>query len=142
MDRWRCYQSIEPSPRHGGQNLHEDRVQLHGLWRQWDDFLLLPGDGLLLISGAGSLIFFDNRARKLLGKAAQQAIGQPVEAFWPELSTLLEQHSLGVEHSGPLDTLVEHGGLDHQVRLFRSENGMGVVLLSDRTSITGVAGQQ
>lgn len=121
------------------QNLHEDRVQLHGLWRQWDDFLLLPGDRLLLISGAGSLIFFDNRARKLLGKAAQQAIGQPVEAFWPELSTLLEQHSLGVEQSGPLDTLVEHGGLDHQVRLFRSENGMGVVLLSDRTSITGVA---
>ena len=67
---------------------HEDLLVSypHNVWEQREEFLLLPGDGLILVSGNGRILFFDNRARLLLGTAASQARGEQVEAIWPELA--------------------------------------------------------
>ena len=54
-------------------------------WDQREEFLLLPGDGLILVSGEGRLLFFDSWARLLLGPASKDCCGEPLEAIWPEL---------------------------------------------------------
>jgi PAS domain S-box-containing protein len=114
----------------------------HGPWEQREEFLLLPGDGLILISGNGLICFFDNRARLRLGTVASQACGQPVDTIWPELAELLEHHSIGVDQQGPRDTQVDLRGQPQAVRLFRTDDGMGVVLLGDRSAVQGIASQQ
>jgi PAS domain S-box-containing protein len=123
---------------------HEDRLlsYAHSPWEQRDEFLLLPGDGLILVSGNGRIRFFDNRARLLLGTAASQALGEQVEMIWPELAELLEHHTIGIDQQGPRDTQVDVRGQPQAVRLFRSDDGMGVVLLGDRAALQGVASQQ
>lgn len=114
----------------------------HSRWDRREEFLLLPGDGLLLVSGAGDICFFDNRARQLIGSASQTCRGEPLYTVWPELAEALEHHTVSVGELGPLDTTVNFAGFPQPVRLFRSDDGMGVVLLGDRSGVNGVASQQ
>jgi len=117
-------------------------IHPHSRWNQRDEFLLLPGDGLILVSGRGEILFFENRAKLLLGGSNRLGCGQALEQVWPELAEALEHHTVSVGQSGPLDTWVDFAGRAHHVRLFRSDDGMGAVLLGDRSGVTGVASQQ
>ncbi len=115
---------------------------LHSRWEQADEFLLLPGDGLILVDGRGAVRFFDHKARLLHQALGAQALGQPVDELWPELALALEHYSIAVEQQGPLDTRVDLHGTPQLVRLFRTDDGMGVALLSDRSGVNGLASQQ
>ena len=114
----------------------------HSRWDEREDFLLLPGDGLILVSGRGEILFFENRAKLALGNSTQLSCGQPLEQVWPELADVLEHHTVSVGQSGPLDTWVDFNGRAQPLRLFRSDDGMGAVLLGDRSGVSGVASQQ
>lgn len=111
-------------------------------WDQREEFLLLPGDGLILVSGEGRLLFFDSRARLLLGPASKDCCGEPLEAIWPELAELLEHFTVTVREKGPVDTQANYAGRPRAVRLFRSDDGMGVVLLGDRPELACAAAEQ
>jgi len=114
----------------------------HRPWETSDDFLLLPGDGLILISAQGTILFFDHQARLQNNALGGQALGQPVDELWPELAAALEHHSVSVKQQGPLDTRVDLNDQARLVRLFSTDNGMGVAILGDRTSIHALASQQ
>jgi PAS domain-containing protein len=104
----------------------------HQRWGKQEQFLLLPGDGLILVSGDGAIQFFDNRARLLIGPASKQCLGQPLDTVWPAVADLIEHHTLDVHAFGPLDTTVPWRTKTIPVRLFRSDGGMGAVLLGQR----------
>lgn len=104
----------------------------HQRWSEQEEFLLLPGDGLMLVSGAGEIQFFDNRARLLIGPASKDCLGKPLDAVWPALADLLEHHTVDVREFGPLDTTVQWRHKPIPLRLFRSDEGMGAVLLGER----------
>ena len=52
-------------------------------------FLLLPGDGLLLISKGLELLHVDRTARQWLGMGPDAPLGHPLAELWPELAELL-----------------------------------------------------
>lgn len=110
-------------------------------WDARDDFLLLPGDGLILVDGHGVITAFDHQARRRMGRDPACRIGDALEEIWPELADALEEHSDAASGSGPLDTRLACGGRHHTVRLFRTDAGAGIVLLADRPGIDQ-AGQQ
>ena len=112
------------------------------VWDQREEFLLLPGDGLILVSGEGRLQFFDNRARLLFGPAGRDCCGEQLESVWPELSELLEHFTVTVREKGPVDTHANYAGRMRAVRLFSSDDGMGAVLLGERTELPGAAAEQ
>lgn len=104
----------------------------HQRWSEQEEVLLLPGDGLILVSGSGAIQFFDNRARLLIGPASKDCLGQPLDTVWPALADLLEHHTVDVHAYGPLDTTVQWRNKEIPLRLFRSDAGMGAVLLGQR----------
>jgi PAS domain S-box-containing protein len=116
--------------------------QLHSHWAPGDEFLLLPGDGLILVNADGQIRFFDHRARLLHHGLGAKALGLPVDELWPELAAALEHYSIAVEQQGPLDTRVDLHGKPRVVRLFRTDDGMGIALLAKRPSAHGLASQQ
>ncbi|NDG74682.1 MAG: PAS domain-containing protein [Synechococcaceae bacterium WB8_1B_136] len=116
---------VEPQRNHSSQPARR--------WDQREDFLLLPGDGLILVSGSGHVQFFDHAARQLIGSAGGLDHGQQIEAFWPELVELLELHSATIADQGPIDTAIACGSRELPARLFRSDDGAGVVLLQPRS---------
>ena len=65
-----------------------------------------------------------------------------MQTIWPQLATLLEQHTIRMRHTGPIDTRVDFNGQPQAVRLFRSDNGLGVVLLEDRPTTPDRGSQQ
>ena len=114
----------------------------YSVWDQREEFLLLPGDGLILVSGEGRLVFFDSRPRLLFGPASKDCCGGPLEGVWPELAELLEHFTVTVREKGPVDTSASYGGRPRAVRLFSSDDGMGVVLLGQRTELACAAAEQ
>jgi PAS domain S-box-containing protein len=101
-------------------------------WEADEGFLLLPGDGLILATGDGQISFFDHQARRLLGREAAFRCGDALDSIWPELADALEVHGALISGSGPLETGLPHQGRVRAVRLFRSDCGVGVVLLASR----------
>ena len=71
-------------------------------WDIREEFLHLPGDGLMLIDSEGIVSFFDNRARELMGPNGRHCRGEPLSQNWPELADLLEEQSIGVGDGGPI----------------------------------------
>ena len=114
----------------------------YSLWDQREEFLLLPGDGLILVNGQGRLVFFDNRARPLFGPAGQHCCNEPLEGIWPELAQLMEHFTLEVREKGPIDCRLAVAGQPRAVRLFSSDDGMGVVLLGNRTELSCAVAEQ
>lgn len=104
-------------------------------WQAGEGFLLLPGDGLILATGDGRISFFDHQAHHLLGRAAAFRCGDALERIWPELADALEAYAVAISESGPLETRLIHQGSPHGVRLFRSDCGVGIVVLSPRDAV-------
>ena len=77
------------------------------------------------------LLFFDIRARLLLGPASKDCCGE-----------LLEHFTVTVREKGPVNTRATYRGRPQAVRLFSSDDGMGVVLLGQRTELACVAAEQ
>jgi PAS domain S-box-containing protein len=104
-------------------------------WNSREDFLLLPGDGLILVDGNGVITYFDHQARRLMGRKPGCRIGDALHEIWPELGEALEAHSDAASFTGPVDTLLTCGGHPATVRLFRTDTGMGIALLSERPAM-------
>lgn len=101
-------------------------------WDAGEGFLLLPGDGLILATGEGRISFFDHRAQRLLRRDTAFRCGDALEPLWPELADALEAHASAISSGGPLDARLLHQGAPHTVRLFRTDAGVGIVLLAPR----------
>jgi PAS domain S-box-containing protein len=101
-------------------------------WDAGEGFLLLPGDGLILATEDGRISYFDHRAQQTLGRPEAFHCGDPLELIWPDLAEALESHATAISEDGPVDTRLSCGAGVKTVRLFRSDCGVGIVLLSDR----------
>lgn len=102
-------------------------------------FLLLPGDGLLLLDDAGCVAWLDREARQRLGDAAASWLQRPLQPLWPELAAQVESLSQRWVQA-PCDTTVPLPGQDATVavRLFATDRGLGVGLLAlDRPATLG-----
>ena len=111
-------------------------------WDHSEDFLLLPGDGLILASGDGVVSYFDHRARELMGRDRGCRCGDGLDEVWPELAEVLEEHAIAAGRSGPVVTRVACGDRQRTLHLFRSDCGIGIVLLADRSDAHGACHQQ
>lgn len=111
-------------------------------WDEREDFLLLPGDGLLLVDGAGVITYFDHRSRELIGRQLCCRSGDGLAVIWPELAEALEEHSITVSDAGPVDLPLACAEPILLVRLFRSDRGIGIVLLADRPTASKLWDQQ
>lgn len=94
-------------------------------------FLLLPSDGLILLRTDGRVCFLDSTARRLMGADTPDLTGRRLDAVWPELVSELEESSAELTIRGPLDREVRHRGRTLPLRLFRSDDGVGIALLAD-----------
>ncbi|MCS5693545.1 PAS domain-containing protein [Cyanobium sp. FGCU-6] len=99
-----------------------------------DRFLLLPGDGLLLVRSSGEICHFDSTAREWMGPRTADCTGEALEAAWPELAERIERLGTALAGSGPLDLTVPRAGHPVAVRLFATDDGVGVGLLAPRGS--------
>ncbi len=94
-----------------------------------ESFLLLPGDGLLLVLGDGRIAHLNREARAWLGSRSQDWSGQLLGQVWPELAYCLEEYREAIAR-GPLDATVTLGEENWRLRLFRTDDGYGVGLLT------------
>lgn len=111
-------------------------------WDSRDDFLLLPSDGMILVNGEGRITSFDHKARQLMPPGSVLRCGEPLSDSWPELAEALEEHSDAVCRLGPLETQVVRGDGQQSVRLFRLDEGVGIVLPSGRPEARGAGREQ
>ncbi len=93
------------------------------------DFLLLPGDGLLLVEGDGRVRYLDGAARRLLGAGSEAMVGLPLAEHWSALAAMVDQHRQSLAAQGPIEKQLLRGQHWHRLRLFRSDDGVGVGLL-------------
>jgi len=91
-------------------------------------FLLLPGDGLLLISKGLELLHVDRTARQWLGTGPDAPLGHPLAELWPELAELLLL-PLPELVTGPRDRCLAFQGRGVECRQFLTDDGYGVGLL-------------
>ena len=94
------------------------------------DFLLLPGDGLLLVNGSGLVTWLDRWAEQILGVRADDWLGGPLQQHWPALAQELEDLPPTIE-GGRRElrfSTPDHSG-SLALRLFRSDHGVGIALL-------------
>ena len=94
-------------------------------------FLLVPGDGLVLVSDAGQVSHLDAAALGRLNVEATAWLGQPLEVLWPELATWIEDEGPRVAREGPLDRCLIQAERPQWVRLFRTDDGYGAGLLAE-----------
>jgi PAS domain S-box-containing protein len=99
-----------------------------------DRFLLLPGDGLLLVRASGEVCYIDSTARERMGPRTTDCTGDALEAAWPELAERIERLGSAMTASAPLDQAVPREGRLVTVRLFATDDGVGVGLLASRGS--------
>jgi diguanylate cyclase (GGDEF)-like protein/PAS domain S-box-containing protein len=109
-----------------------------GCGMPWGDepFLLLPADGLLLIDGNGVVVHVSRAASEILG-ADCPGIGDWVPLAWPQLGETLQAFASQDPAQGPLDAPVRIGELDHVVRVFRTDDGIGVGILGPTAQRAG-----
>ena len=93
-------------------------------------FLLLPGDGLVLVSQAGTVTWVDRWAERILGVAAAQWLGQSLRCCWPALVERLDRESSRFRH-GFQDWSISDPVMDStlHVRLFSTDTGIGIGLV-------------
>jgi len=93
-----------------------------------DGFLLLPGDGLILIDAEGHVTHADRNAREML--AAEDLSGSRLEREWRELWNPVQAFAKRPPDGGPVDVQVKRGASTVSIRLFATDTGVGVVLLA------------
>ena len=97
---------------------------------RWADFLLLPGDGLLLLSDAGQLQWIDPLARGLLEPLLPALEERGLAAAWPALHEQITRLEPQLERAAQdLALPLPQGGEPHPLRLFQTDTGLGIVLL-------------
>ena len=109
-------------------------------------FLLLPGDGLLLVNTAGTVEWCNGEASALLDPAAAGLPGQRLDRLWPALAQRLQQLEPLLEH-GPQEISLplpaagdgDGDGAPMPLRLFLSDTGSGIVLLQTTDARDGSA---
>lgn len=96
----------------------------------WAEFLLLPGDGLLLLHDDGRLQWADPLARIALQAVLPTLQDEGLSTAWPELQEQVQALEVQLE-SGPQDVLLPlpQGADPVPLRLFQSDTGLGIVLL-------------
>jgi diguanylate cyclase (GGDEF)-like protein/PAS domain S-box-containing protein len=99
----------------------------------WGDepFLLLPADGMLLLDGSGVVVHVSKSARDILG-ADCPSVGEGIAQAWPQAAGALEAFAALDPSPGSLDVAVRVGDRDHVVRLFGTDDGLGVGVLGAR----------
>ncbi|CAK6693256.1 diguanylate cyclase [Synechococcus sp. CCY9201] len=113
-----------------------------------EPFLLLPGDGLLLIRGLDpqspgidkaclTILYADREAHACLGEGLSAAIGGALLPFWPALAEAIQLHSLVMTQEGPRDLWLPWQETSLLVRLFRTDDGVGVGLLAFEEGFAG-----
>ncbi len=83
----------------------------------------------MLVSEALAVLHLDRTARKLLGSRAAQLEQAPLPAVWPELAELIAGHRDALEQ-GPMDLELPSPQGQRHLRLFRTDDGVGVGLLA------------
>ena len=99
----------------------------------WAEFLLLPGDGLLLLSEESKLEWADPLARDMLLPVLPALEQQGLADAWPALQEQLAALESQLER-GPqdLELPLPQGGKPMHLRLFQSDTGLGIALLQSR----------
>lgn len=92
------------------------------------DFLLLPGDGLLLVDEAGMVLWLDRWAASILGVRADEWLGQPLHEHWPALAEELERQPLQQGHRD-LRFASPDQSASLALRLFQTDQGVGIGLV-------------
>lgn len=94
------------------------------------DFLMLPGDGLLLLDQDGCVVWLDHWAAAILEVRSNDWLGLPLKHHWPALARELELKPLDLER-GHQDLHFSHPTGDGLLwlRLFRSDQGLGIALV-------------
>ena len=97
---------------------------------RWAEFLLLPGDGLLLLSGGGRLKWLDPLARQWLEPLLPVLEADGLAAAWPALQERITALSPQLERTPQdLELPLPQGGEPLPLRLFQTDNGLGIGLL-------------
>lgn len=96
----------------------------------WPEFLLLPGDGLLLVNDAGALQWIDARGCELLSPVVDVLQREGLAAAWPALAERITTLLPRLERGGhqDIELSLPQGGDTHPLRLFLSDNGIGIGL--------------
>lgn len=94
-----------------------------------DAFLLLPGDGLLLVAPTGEITHSGRECRAIAGDGCP-AVGQDISEHWPELATHLAAFEARDPALGHLDVHATRAGRDVLVRIFRTDDGLGLGLIN------------
>ncbi|MCT0226554.1 diguanylate cyclase domain-containing protein [Synechococcus sp. CS-1328] len=113
-----------------------------------EPFLLLPGDGLILVRGLDpqsdpidqtglEILYADREAHARLGEGLSAAIGGALLPFWPALAEAIQQHAPAVTHQGPRDLWLPWQDTSLLVRLFHTDDGVGVGLLAVEDGFAG-----
>ena len=92
------------------------------------DFLLLPGDGLLLLNEAGIVFWIDRWAERILEVRADEWLGQPLHHHWPALAEELERQPLLLGHRDLRFSTPDHRA-SLALRLFHTDTGLGIGLV-------------
>jgi diguanylate cyclase (GGDEF)-like protein/PAS domain S-box-containing protein len=92
------------------------------------DFLLLPGDGLLLLDQGGHVSWLDRWAERILGVRADDWLGRSLLNQWPALAAELQRQPLAGGHLDLILASPDHSG-DLPLRLFRCDHGIGIALV-------------
>lgn len=98
----------------------------------WDKFLLLPGDGLLLVND-GVVVYADKVAERECAVDGSQLAGRQLAEVWPEAAVATDGIRGPLDASGPVDRVLNWRGHDRTVRLFRTDTGIGIGLLAEST---------
>jgi diguanylate cyclase (GGDEF)-like protein/PAS domain S-box-containing protein len=107
------------------------------LWHD-DAFLLLPGDGFLLVGSDGIVSFHDRFAEAHVVDCP--SVGSTLADQWPELAQALLDCAEEMSASGWLDVDIERAGQTITARLFRTDSGCGVGFLSITADRAGRGG--
>lgn len=97
-----------------------------------ESFLLLPRDGLILINKAGLVLHVNSIARQRLQVAPGAFEGRALAEDWPALSELIERRGPELVGGPPFDDRIPWQQESIRVRIFPSDDGLGVGLLADQ----------
>jgi diguanylate cyclase (GGDEF)-like protein/PAS domain S-box-containing protein len=102
-----------------------------------NDFLLLPGDGLLLVAASGTIEYLDPIARQRLGAPPASRRGSRLASLLPQLAVCLAREA-PEPGAPPCDReLALAGAPPLRLRLFRTDTGFGVGCLDPAVRAAG-----